>query len=321
MSRVGFAGIDVGGGGLRIRAESTQMSIQWADAIPMARCQGIVDIPLLASRIVAAIEPIADELDIDGFEAVGIGLTGLPGLVEDPGELALLLSRAFRIGSIVVAGDAVTTHVGALKSSPGVVVAAGTGAIALGTDFDRVWNRVDGWGLLLGDEGGGAWVGMRGLRAALRAKDGRPGGSHALLELMVEHFGYAADLIAHVYKSQSAHRLASFAPAVARAARLGDSVAAGIWDAAATHLAEAAVAASRGLEPRFSWGGRLFDAGSILLDPFIAETRRMMPTAQFLPPSGTSTDGALSIAREHFKDPMRDRPPYLYVFSNGDSSF
>jgi len=47
----------------------------------------------------------------------------------------------------------------------------------------------------------------------------------------------------------------------------------------------------------------------------------MMPTAQFLPPSGTSTDGALSIAREHFKDPMRDRPPYLYVFSNGDSSF
>ena len=55
-------------------------------------------------------------------------------------------------------------------------VAAGTGLIAIGTDLTR-WRRADGWGHLLGDCGSGAWIGRAGLEAALRAYDGRPGGS------------------------------------------------------------------------------------------------------------------------------------------------
>ena len=42
------------------------------------------------------------------------------------------------------------------------------------------WARADGWGTLLGDDGGGYWIGRAGLASALRARDGR-GGSAELL--------------------------------------------------------------------------------------------------------------------------------------------
>jgi N-acetylglucosamine kinase-like BadF-type ATPase len=88
----------------------------------------------------------------------------------------------------------VTAYAGALGQSPGGVVAAGTGLIALGTDLDTR-RRADGWGHLLGDCGGGAWIGRAGLEAALRAHDGRAGGSRPLLERMEAVFreGIIAD--------------------------------------------------------------------------------------------------------------------------------
>jgi N-acetylglucosamine kinase-like BadF-type ATPase len=315
VSRVGIAGVDVGGGGLRVCVEAGQSSARRSDVVPVARRRGSVDIDLLAPRIATAVESAADEIGVTRLTAIGIGLTGLPGLVEDPEELSRALRPILHVDSIVVASDAVTTHVGALSSLPGVVVAAGTGAIALGTDFDEVWNRVDGWGVLLGDEGGGAWIGMHGLKAALRARDGRPGGSSALLELMVDGFGYPPDLVAQVYRSRSAHRLASFAPAVAQAATAGDRVAERIWHTAAGHLAEAAIAAAQEVEPRFSWGGKLFDVGELLLAPFTAEISRSIPDARFSAPHGTSTDGALALAQKRSSgSALETRPPYLYVF-------
>ena len=50
----------------------------------------------------------------------------------------------------VVASDAVTNLVGAVGGlRQGAVVAAGTGAVAFGSDFGEHWNRVDGWGHVL----------------------------------------------------------------------------------------------------------------------------------------------------------------------------
>ncbi|KOG91913.1 ATPase, partial [Streptomyces varsoviensis] len=68
-------------------------------------------------------------------------------------------------------------YAGALGQRPGAVVAGGTGMIAIGSDLSREggWRRADGWGHLLGDLGGGAWIGQAGLTAALRAHDGRTG--------------------------------------------------------------------------------------------------------------------------------------------------
>jgi N-acetylglucosamine kinase-like BadF-type ATPase len=52
------------------------------------------------------------------------------------------------------------------------VIVAGTGAIALAAS-DAGWARADGWGPMLGDDGGGYWIGRRALALALREHDGR----------------------------------------------------------------------------------------------------------------------------------------------------
>ncbi|MGV9375250.1 N-acetylglucosamine kinase [Nonomuraea sp. NPDC003707] len=310
----GFAGVDVGGGGIRTRIESGGEIAYGEDSAPVPRTEGRVDLDRLALRIASV---VGDAARVPGrLDGMAVGVTGLPGLVREPEALWRALGERFGLGTLAVAGDMVTTHVGALGFRPGVVVAAGTGVITLGTDLDRVWNQSDGWGHLLGDHGGGAWIGAQGLQAALRAHDGRAGGSPALLEHLTARFGHPLDLVALVYESGSpAHHLASFAPSVADAARAGDPVARGIWTEAGRQLGQTAVAAASGLDPVFSWGGRIFDAADLLMEPFQATVRDLLPQARFTPPVGTSADGALALARAAAGGEVRPRHPYLYVYA------
>ncbi|MCG5217997.1 BadF/BadG/BcrA/BcrD ATPase family protein [Streptosporangium soli] len=317
MSRTGLAGVDVGGGGVRVRIEAGGSSAYGEDAAPVPREKGRVDLDRLAARIAGVVEGAATGLEVDRFAGMAIGVTGLPGLVRDPGRLWSALRERFGLGTLVVTGDMVTTHVGALGFRPGVVVAAGTGVITLGTDLAGVWNQSDGWGHLLGDHGGGAWIGREGLQAALRAHDGRSGGSPAMLDHLTARFGDPLDLVALVYESGSAaHHLASFAPSVAEAARAGDHVARRIWIEAGRHLGQTAVAAASGLEPDVSWGGRLFDAADLLMEPFQHTVRMLLPGARLTPPLGTSADGSLALARAAADGSIQPRHPYLYVFAD-----
>ncbi|NUW31256.1 hypothetical protein HTZ77_07450 [Nonomuraea sp. SMC257] len=309
----GLAGVDVGGGGIRLRIEAGGTTAAGEDPVPAPRRDGRMDLHRLASRVARLVEETAP--DLDRLAGMAIGTTGLPGLVPDPGVLWRALGDRFGLRALVVTGDMVTTHVGALGFRPGVVVAAGTGVIALGTDLAGVWNRSDGWGHLLGDHGGGAWIGARGLQAGLRARDGRLGGSAALLDRLTARFGSPSELVALAYApGAAAHLLASFAPSVAEAARDGDAVARAIWDEAGRELGRSAAAAASGLEPVVSWGGRLFDAGDLLVEPFRDTVTALLPGVRLTPPRGVSADGALALARAAVAGSVRSRPPYVHVF-------
>lgn len=67
--------------------------------------------------------------------------------------------------------DAVAAVKGALGSADGVVAALGTGSVFVRQLGGRI-HQVGGWGLVLGDEGSGAWLGRSLLARALRAVDG-----------------------------------------------------------------------------------------------------------------------------------------------------
>ena len=69
--------------------------------------------------------------------------------------------------------DAAAAQTGAFGGAPGIVLSAGTGAICLGINAEDERFYCDGWGPLLGDEGGGYWIGQETLRAVCRAADGR----------------------------------------------------------------------------------------------------------------------------------------------------
>ena len=253
-------------------------------------------------------------------DAVAAGLSGFAGEIE-------AVADALPAPRVVATNDAVTAHLGALGGEAGVVIVAGTGAIALAASDDGRWARADGHGTLLGDDGGGYWIGRAGLASALRARDGR-GGSPALLELAEARFGggergvprlglaarefagappavdEALDagggvaapaargpgVVRAVYDSADPVAVvASFARDVAAAARAGDAAACDIWAAAGRELARTAVAAARqvGSDGPFSFSGGLFAAGDLLLDPL----RDALP-APLRAPCGDALDGA-----------------------------
>ncbi|HSK83953.1 MAG TPA: BadF/BadG/BcrA/BcrD ATPase family protein [Rubrobacter sp.] len=160
---------------------------------------------------------------------------------------------------------------------------------------------IDGWGYILGDDGGGYYIGRRGLASALRAHDGR-GGSQALLQRAKDEFGKPESLRDRVYCSPNpVSEVATFARKVAEAAREGDSVASEIWAIAAREVAQTATAAlgqvfAPDAPVSLSWTGNLFNARDLLLQPFQQQVALMWPTARLLAPRGTALSGAELLA-------------------------
>src|SRR5215204_3898009 len=142
------------------------------------------------------------DIDLHTVQAVVAGLSGF----DDSSEMAHAIMKGIRslvqAERVIVTNDAVTSYLGAIGVAPGAMVAAGTGIIALAGDTDGSFARADGWGYILGDDGGGYYIGRRGLASALRAWDGR-GGSEALLLRAKKVFGAPGSLKDHVYRSSN----------------------------------------------------------------------------------------------------------------------
>jgi len=284
----------------------------------------------LAEPLAVLTERLATPLAAAPPALVCVGMSGLLGLT--PTEAAVTaLQDAFPKAHLVLASDAVAAAAGALGPDGGVAVTAGTGVIGLATDFRSWWRRADGWGHLLGDEGGGAWVGLAGLRAALRAHDGRPGGSAALLAELVARHGDPVTLPGQVYTRQDRGAvLAGFAPAVARAAAAGDPIAEQIWRRAAHHLAATAASLAtrppRGgssaplsrMSPPVAFVGGLLQVGQLLTGPLQERLAELAPDSVVSFPTVGPLDGCLALARRWRVGQLASVPPYLSLISPRD---
>ena len=109
-------------------------------------------------------------------DVVAAGLTGFAGEIE-------AVAAAVPAPRVVATNDAVTAHLGALGGEPGVVIVAGTGVDRARRGRGRRAGRAPtAAGTLLGDDGGGYWIGRAGLaRRAPRPRRprrlGRPAGA------------------------------------------------------------------------------------------------------------------------------------------------
>ncbi|WP_139720968.1 N-acetylmuramic acid 6-phosphate etherase [Serinicoccus chungangensis] len=247
-------------------------------------------------QVVGVVRSLTGALGLDGSR-VGVLAVGLVGYhaasARREALAAALLDQV--ADTVVLTGDVTTTFVGAVGDRPAVVVAAGTGAVALAADGAGRTAVRDGWGFLLGDDGSGYAVGRAGLRAALEHRDGR-GGSAALERAATRRFGDLAGLPSAVHSAEHPSRLvASFARDVADAARAGDDAAVRIWAEAGAALARTAVAARDAVDPGLPvcLAGGLAEVGPLLTEPFAAAVGGTV-----LPAAGTSLDGAETLARQ-----------------------
>ncbi|MEU9118865.1 BadF/BadG/BcrA/BcrD ATPase family protein [Streptomyces sp. NPDC048506] len=298
--------VDSGGSGLRIAVaradgDAPRPLASFTSDTPVRTGPAGIDADHLLSQLLPAAAQLGREVGADRYLAVCVGAAGMASLGDDlRARLPAALAGAFGVHRLALAADAVTAYAGALGQRPGAVVAAGTGMIALGTDLSASggWRRADGWGHLLGDCGGGAWIGRAGLEAALRAHDGRRGGSAALLARAEAVFGPVAGLPGALYpRADRPAVLASFAPEVARCAAEDDAVARDVLRAAAGHIADAAAAVCPlGAGSTVAYTGGLFGIGEPLLAPLRAELVERLPQARVTAAAATPLDGALTIA-------------------------
>jgi N-acetylglucosamine kinase-like BadF-type ATPase len=300
-ARDGVLAVDSGGSGLRVVVKSKAPAVraQRESREPVRIGDRGIDPEHLIAQLVPMVRELTAETGVVALSTAVVGAAGLATLGDAlRAELPGALEREFGIRRVALAADAVAAYVGALGPQAGAVVAAGTGLIAIGTDLSR-WRRADGWGHLLGDCGSGAWIGRAGLEAALRAHDGRPGGSSELLARATEVFGPMPGLPGLLYPRQDRPAvLASFAPRVAACAD-GDPVAADILRTAARHMAEsaAAVCPTTG-DLKVAVTGGLFKMGDPLLVPLRDELTRRLPHAPLTPSAGDPLAGALRIAED-----------------------
>lgn len=261
---------------------------------------GFVHGPNRIPAIVDALEPvIAAAGQIPPIEVIAAGHTGLPGLAAERTELARLLARRTGARRVLLAADWVTAHIGALGGGPGVVVAAGTGAVTLGVGPDRSARRIDGDGYLFGDAGGAWAIGRAALALALRDADGRTS-APALAAAARARFGPDLHAAAGALYEAAAvvDTVARFAPDVIELAVDGDADALRIVSRAAHELATSAAAASRDLPAPVAVAvtGRLLDPSGALGRLFRAALTTAIPGADLRAARGSSLDGAAALA-------------------------
>jgi N-acetylglucosamine kinase-like BadF-type ATPase len=303
----GFLAVDSGGSGMRLVVGTVARGVlaRRESCEPVRTGERGLDPGHFMEQLVPMVRAAVDEAGVGRLGAAAIGAAGLASLGDGlRAELPAALEREFGIRWIALVADAVTAYVGALGPRPGAVLAAGTGLIAIGTDL-TCWRRADGWGHLLGDCGGGAWIGRAGLEAALRAYDGRPEGSAELLARAEELFGPIRGLPGKLYpRPDRSAVLASFAPHVAACAD-GDPVAADILRAAAGHMAgsAAAVCPADG-EPQVALTGGLLNMGAPLVVPLEEELSKRLPQARRVSAAGDPLGGAVRIATDLATDTL-----------------
>jgi N-acetylglucosamine kinase-like BadF-type ATPase len=196
-----------------------------------------------ASKAIA--DALTTTIDAAGNPPLSVACWGMAGLdrPEDEHILKQMAERFLPQIHVEVVHDSTIALVGGTNGKRvGVVIIAGTGSIAVGYHPSGRIARASGWGHLLGDEGSGHYIALRGLNAATRAHDGR-GPMTILVDRLTEAVKVPTleDLANRIYlEGWTAPEIAALAPVVLKAAEEGDDQATVIVKEAGMELALAA---------------------------------------------------------------------------------
>jgi N-acetylglucosamine kinase-like BadF-type ATPase len=248
---------------------------------------------------------------LDDCQAAIFGLAGL-NQADDQKVFQELIDPLNISGDVHVLNDIVIAWAAATHCQPGVVVISGTGSSAYGRNGEGKEIKTLGWDYILGDQGSGYWVGLRGIQAAIKVWDGRIKES-PLFEAMLDHYNVkSGDEMQTLAYSENFGKtqIGSFGRHVARCANDGDPIAQDILREAGEELGWSvqAVAEQLGIDGQpFKVGlvGGTFRAGKYLLEPFEARIRQTSPDVNIAPVEYPPAVGAIMLGF-CFQDKLTD---------------
>lgn len=239
-----------------------------------------------AAAINACLDSLADRARMTRDDIAGIPAHVAVAGVIDQGRAAIL-ARALPLRNAVTEDERRAALRGALGTRDGAVLAVGTGSF-VAIQRAGVMRAAGGYGLALGDEASGAWLGREALAATARALDGL-GPASPLTDRFAAVLGGMPGVIERSVGLGPA-RLARYARIIGSAARNDDAVAWSILAAGADYLAHALDALGwRAPLPVVLTGG---------VSGLYSTVLRSDITAALTDAAGSTLDGALALAGE-----------------------
>ncbi|MHB8074482.1 BadF/BadG/BcrA/BcrD ATPase family protein [Desulfosporosinus fructosivorans] len=251
------------------------------------------------------IEGIRDALQEESVQGIGISLAGID-TPEDwknmadnlKGELLVLGQKTgvnFQDIPVALENDVYGALMSVRGEFSGNVLAAGTGAVALGIDPEGRVIRVGGWGHLIGDQGGGYDIGRKAL-VAMAASFDEYGPKSLLESTITKHLGLARvpEIIDWLYQAKRTNKeVAALVPVVVETASRGDAISRSILVEAGVGLGLLTRALLRKTKTlKLGIVGGIGNVWGHIESSFISTVSVEFPTLQILKPIYTPSVGA-----------------------------
>ncbi len=164
-----------------------------------------------------------------------IGMAGL-GREDDKKVITEICDKIEITTQRILTHDAHIALVGGIGKPEGIIVISGTGSIVYGIDSHGNEIRAGGWGYLIGDEGSGYDIAIKGLQAVAKATDYRQS-STILTELYLTQLNLEdpKQLIRWVHAAER-NEIAQLSGTVFEGMENGDRIAIGIIETATDEL-------------------------------------------------------------------------------------
>ncbi len=195
------------------------------------------------------------------------------------------------------------------ESKNKIIIIAGAGSNCFGINEDGKQAGASGWDFILADEGSGYSVGLKALKAIMKAYDGR--GEKTLLSktiLQELNLNEIPDLIKWAYGELfPKDKISALAETVGNTAKMGDKVSIDILaeEAEEAVISVITVADKLGFKDKdfdLVLVGGLFKCKEYFRDIFINRLRENFPKIKFMPLIENPVEGAIKMAIERFKD-------------------
>lgn len=219
------------------------------------------------------------------------------------------LSRYLNPGRVIICNDARIGLEAGSESKNKIIIIAGSGASCFGINENGIAAKTTGWDYILGDEGSSYQVGLKSLRAVMRAYDKR-GRETSLSKTILEDLNLKEimNLTTWAYEEPiPKFRIGALSKTVCRTAEMGDQVSIDILaeEAGEAVISVSSVANMLGFEDKkfdLIFVGGLFKCDKYFKKVLVDKIKKDFPGVSFISRVKNPVEGAIRLAVRKLED-------------------